>query len=259
MTSAATEPAPGYLDATRVLVELTIGRPLRHAEQVVDVFALTRALDNAKDELHRAIEAEKARAVRRGLRTGHPIRLRMTRPMLAALERLWRLGRREALRELRAHGITAARRAFADPEPAEPALPQLGDIAARLLSHLNGLSVRLQNRRVELEASAGGEIADALARALLRQPGGRSIAAALVSPALFGGLGETFEQNQDLVGGWEYSAVLDGGTCDRCAPLDGTTYPSWDAIQGVLPNGGPNPDCLGGGRCRCRAVPRGPA
>jgi hypothetical protein len=51
---------------------------------------------------------------------------------------------------------------------------------------------------------------------------------------------------------------LDGGTCDICAPMDGTEYHSLDELYTVLPDFGPNPNCLGGGRCRCRAIPCGP-
>jgi hypothetical protein len=245
----------GYLAATQRLVELTIGRPLRQAEHVVDVFALTAALDNAKDDLHAAIEAEKKRKVRHALRTGHPMRLEVTVPMLRPLERLWRLGVREARAELIRAGYNPVR-AFAD---AESENPILWEQTAKLKSQLNGLSVKLQLEedalRVKLVARGEGSIAAALADALLKVPGGRSIAAGIVSSTLFSGMGTTFEANADLVSGWQYSAVLDGGTCDICDPLDGTTYDTLDALFEVLPDFGPNPECLGGDRCRCRAVP----
>jgi hypothetical protein len=35
-------------------------------------------------------------------------------------------------------------------------------------------------------------------------------------------------------------------------------YDTLDALFEVLPDFGPNPDCLGGDRCRCRAVPMPP-
>jgi len=65
------------------------------------------------------------------------------------------------------------------------------------------------------------------------------------------GMGQTWEANQDLVRGWEYTAILDGGTCDACAPLDGTQYATLEELFLVLPDFGPNPECFGGGRCRC--------
>jgi hypothetical protein len=246
----------GYLAATQRLVELTIGRPLRQAEQVVDVFALTAALDNAKDDLHAAIEAEKKRKVRHALRTGHPIRLEVTVPMLRPLERLWRLGVREALAELERAGYNPVR-AFAD---AESENPILWEQTAKLKSQLNGLSVKLQLEedaiRVKLVARGEGSIAAALADALLKVQGGRSIAAGLVSSTLFSGMGTTFEANESIVGGWETSAVLDGGTCDECETHDGDQFATWAEAQELMPNGGPAVYCLGGDRCRCRLVPQ---
>lgn len=246
-----------HLDATRPLIEATVGRPLRQAEHVVDVFRLTKALDDAKDAVHEAITAEQARAVRDGLRTGHPIRLHVTRAMLTPLERLFRKGVTEAFDELRRAGYNPSR-ALAEHDP-RPFTSRLDDVADTVASGLNSFSVRLQmlhdETRLRLVVSGHGSVGDALAKALLAQPGGRSIAAGVVSTALFRGMGQTFEENESIVGGWEYTSVLDGGTCEVCEPLDGTTYDSWAEIQEVLPNGGPNPECLGGDRCRCRALP----
>jgi len=243
-----------YLVATRPLIETRIGRPLRLAEQHVDVLGLTRTLDGAKDEIERAIRAEQKRAIARALRDGGRIRLTVTRPILEPLEKLWRHGRREAAAELQRAGYTVPR-VYAQPEHAHGKVPELADLEAKLLKKINGLSVTVESQRVTLAMAADGPVGAALASALLDVLGARSIAAGAVSTAMFGGMGATFEENQDLIGQWEYSSVLDGGTCDVCAPLDGTTYESWDAIQDVLPDGGPNPDCEGGDRCRCRAVP----
>ena len=87
-------------------------------------------------------------------------------------------------------------------------------------------------------------------------PGGRDIASRVVSRALMRGFQDRWENlGADVVAGWEYTAVLDGGTCDECEPLDGEVYATVDELYVVLPGFGPNPLCLGGGRCRCRAVP----
>ena len=43
-----------------------------------------------------------------------------------------------------------------------------------------------------------------------------------------------------------YSAVLDDGTCDVCRDLDGETHAHNDPVFVA-----PNPDCLGGEKCRC--------
>lgn len=201
-----------WLYATRRLVELQIGRPLRLAEQVIDVFALDAALNDAKSRVEQSIRREQGRAVRHALRTGHPIRLRLTRGMLNPLDTLYVLGRREARAELERAGYIPSRR-FESPEPRHD---DLGDLAVGMESKLNGFSVKLQQEeerlRVALAVTQHGSIADALATALLKVLGARSIAAGVVSTALFSGMGATFEENASIVGGWEATAVLDGGT-----------------------------------------------
>lgn len=47
----------------------------------------------------------------------------------------------------------------------------------------------------------------------------------------------------------QYSAILDGNQCEICEPLDGQEWPYSDPRTEKYASG--NPDCLGGGRCRC--------
>ncbi len=232
------------------VVERAKGRPLRRAERRIDVVYLTRLLDQQKRELTAAIRLEIRRAVLRSLTLGRPLRLEPSERMRRVLDRLYRAGRREALRELERAGYTPAR----SMEEARPLEPRLSSVWRRLRIGLRRLEPRVNQALVELDL---GELtAAAVATAVMRTPGGPDLASLLVSPALFLGMGDTFEENQDLVDAWEYTAVLDAGTCEECEALDGTTYPSWAAIQEVLPGGGPNPQCYGGDRCRCRAVPQ---
>lgn len=214
-------------------------------------------MDAAKDLVEQAVKREQARAVRHAIRTGHPIRLEVTRAILGPLESLYRLGVTEAHAELQRAGYNTARAL----EAAKPKHDRLDPLTVSLESQLNGFSTKLNVEadrvRVQLETTHHGAIGKALADALLKVLGARSIAAGVVSTALFTGMGATFEENQALIGGWEISAVLDGGTCDECAAYDGEVFDSWDAIQEFLPGGGPAVYCLGGDRCRCRAVPVG--
>lgn len=85
--------------------------------------------------------------------------------------------------------------------------------------------------------------------------GARSIAADLVAAAFTSRLAQTFEQHKDLVEAWQDTAVLDAGLGDPCAEHDGEIYTSLDDLFEVLPDFGQNPDCCGGDRCRCRALP----
>jgi hypothetical protein len=50
----------------------------------------------------------------------------------------------------------------------------------------------------------------------------------------------------------QYSAILDENTCSECEKLDGQEW-NIDAPE-VARYAGGNPNCLGGGRCRCMLV-----
>lgn len=50
----------------------------------------------------------------------------------------------------------------------------------------------------------------------------------------------------------QYSALLDDGTCEECAPLDGQEWDYADPRTELYANG--NPKCDGRGRCRCMEV-----
>jgi hypothetical protein len=239
------------LEQQRPLIEYFVGRPLRLNEQAIDVLGIDTALNTAKEDLDRAIKAEQKRAIHRVIRTRKHIQLELTQAILAPLERLFRLGRREAYAELQRQGYEP-RRAYV----AEPQHPELLDHVDTVAAGLHGLSIKLERARFNLQVE--GDLATgAIARSLLKIPGARAIAAAAISRAFTTGLQQTFEANQDLVRGWEYTAVNDIGTCDACGPLDGTEYATLDELFTVLPGFGPNPFCLGGDRCRCRAIPIG--
>lgn len=231
-----------------------VGRPLRLAEEAIDVVRLDDSLNAAKDELEQAIRDEMLRAVSVWITAGGRPSLRVTDAMRAPLQALEDLGREEAWNELDRLGYPVAGRAGRSFE-IEEGRPDDRDVEAYLRRNLVGLEVRIEEELVRADLAELSS--SALAHALLRIPGGRDIASRIVSTALVNGLGLTFDQvaAEGLVGGWEYTAVLDGGTCDRCAPLDGTRYATLEELFRVLPDFGPNPRCLGGGRCRCRAVP----
>jgi hypothetical protein len=119
------------------------------------------------------------------------------------------------------------------------------------------ISVRTRDRAIEADLS-GAALSEVM-RAGSRVPGALDAASEIVSSAYYGGMGEVFDAHADQVDGWEYTAIMDGGTCPECASRDGKTYESWTEAQVDMPNGGPNPRCHGRGRCRCRLVPAGAA
>ena len=244
--------APAHdLAATVSLVEALVGRPLRLAEQAIDVLRLDQALEHAKDALDLEIQAEMLRATAAWL-AGTAVRpiLLITARMLDILDELRALGREEALLELERLGYQPGRRFAVD--PLDPA-PEGRDVIGYIRKGLAAIGVRIELGLVTADLADAAH--DAIARALLAIPGARDLASRVISTALIDGLAQTWEANRDIVSGWEYTAILDGGTCDACAPLDGTIYATLEELFVDLPDFGPNPECLGGGRCRCRAIP----
>lgn len=228
-------------------LEQRIGRKLTAAEEHIAVEAIDGLLNDAKDELERLIVAEQRRLAR-AIADGHTGRMNVTDQMLRALRALRAAGREHALAELVSMGypVSSARRHATD-----------GELDGQLRARLGQLTIKVQREAVGLDL--GQLSADAIQRSLEKVLGARSIAADLVSPVFVSGLADTFEQHADVVAAWQYTAVNDSGLCEQCAPWDGEIFDTLDALFDVLPNFGPNPDCDGGDRCRCRAVPVPPA
>lgn len=245
-------------------VEARIGRRLTAAERHIDVETIDALLNQAKDFLDAEIRREQARLAAL-VAAGHGGRLEVTPRMVAILADLRKHGRAHALNELASMGypVRANERRFAvpaqppdEPPPPRPHLVVLSDsiLEGRLRTRLGELTIKVQTEAVGLDLSSMSVAA--IEKALIDVLGARSIAADLVAPAFSAGLGDTFAAHQDLIDGWEYSAVMDGAsTCDPCAELDGTTYATTADLMEVLPDFGGNPDCDGGTRCRCRAIP----
>ena len=236
------------LELARPLVERSIGRELRHTERVVDVFKLTAALEKAKADLAKAIKAEQRRAVRAVILGGsRKIKLKHTAAMREPLDRLHRLGQREALAELRRAGYDIPARSMV----AEP-IPGPEGYHGYVGNELVAFSVRLDKHRVEL--TSGGAVQNAVIGALYVVPGAMDIASRVVSTALDEGFSSTFSDLEDLASGWEYTAVLDDATCDACEGSDGEEYATWAEAEVMVPNA----ECAGEGRCRCEIIPLGP-
>lgn len=226
-----------------------VGRPLRQAEQAIDIVRLDQALAKAKDEIEAAIQAEMLRATQRWVDLDLPPILRVTDGMLDPLHDLHDLGREEARREFERLGYSLRQFAAAR----EPAPDGPDDLEAYIGRQLPAISVQIEDDLVRADLS--GLASDAIARALLRIPGGRDIASRVVSTALIGGLARTWDEIEADVGGWEITSVLDGATCLPCKTNDGLRFRTRNQAYAFLPNGGPAVYCLGEGRCRCRLVP----
>lgn len=257
MSARALVPPSRDLSASRRLVEAIVGRTLRKAEQAIDVLRLDQALSHAKEDLEAAIRAEmlRASAAWAAGQTPSPY-LAVDEAMLAILDSLAQLGAAEGLLELERLGYVGLRVPPARAFVAGPGPRHHRDVRGYLGRELNGIGVRIEDDLLLADLSGASEVA--IANALMGIPGARDLASRVISSALMDGFGATFEANQDLVGSWEYTAVMDGATCDPCGQWDGAVFQSLGELFQVLPDFGPNPECSGGGRCRCRAVPAAP-
>lgn len=230
-------------------LERRLGRRLTAAERHISIEEIDALLNQAKDLLDIEIQREQAR-VAALIAAGHGGRLDVTPRMVQIIRDLVAHGEAHAQNELASMGyhVTRGRRHES---------PSEDELVGRLRARLRGLTVKVEHKAVGLDLTALA--AAAIETALVNVLGARSIAADLIAPAFDKGLSQTFEQHADLVAQWQYTAVLDSGLCDPCGSLDGSVYDTLDALFEVLPDFGGNPDCDGGTRCRCRAVPMPPA
>lgn len=240
-------PAPSpNSDRALEAAQARLRRPLTAAERNFDIKAAVNALEDGKAKLAEAILAEQRTAINRWIRNRRrQIRLTVTPAMRAVLDELEAAGAKHALAELRRH----------DPELAAYAsrTSRLKRVIAQLGKLLPSIDIRLRRRVVQADVSDLS--AAAVARQLAKVPGALDVAGRMVSAGYNAGRAGVFEEHRELVPRWQYSAVLDARTCDICEFHDGSEHDTLESLYEVLPNFGPNPDCLGGGRCRCTGLP----
>lgn len=224
------------------------------ATAVIDVAGAGRAMDGAKAMLAERIAEHMAERTTRAERLRMSVvRFDITPPMVEVLEWLWRVGTAAALAEGRALGVQMARPFWlAD---ASSGIPRLRRVVLRLRSLLDTLQVRTE-RDLRAVADEGLDVAAVARTTALRRlseyPGALDAASRLVSSAYTAGLDDIYSANADLFGGWVYTSVLDGGTCNACRGRNGEQWETLAEALAVMPGFGPNPDCYGRGRCRCR-------
>jgi hypothetical protein len=225
------------------------------AEAIVDVDSTSLALDTAKEDVAEAIRDEVQRVVGIARRTRVPhVRLQLTQDMVDPLVALYQWGRDEARREIARGGWTPV--ALASPPANLDEVPDdIRPVVLALSASLERLEVGVGRDLRDVLQATPGTPAGMAARRLLDVPGALDAASYLVTPSYVAGVDDVYRANEDLFGGWLYSAVLDGGTCGECRSKDGTVYDTLEELYEDLPDFGPNPLCAGGSRCRCRGVP----
>lgn len=120
-------------------------------------------------------------------------------------------------------------------------------LSADIVARAAGFVIR---NRTAAKPVVKAELENAIA-AYLRDysvPNVKDVATGTVTKVYGEARDSTFEEAEanDQVAYYEYSALLDGGTCVVCRDADGTTA---QRVEELPP--APNPQCLGGPRCRC--------
>jgi hypothetical protein len=254
VTPAPTLPTRSFAQAQ---AELRLGRSLTTGELAIDIERADADLAEGKARLAAAIEKEKRRVVKAHL-SGRVGRMKVTPEMILALRWLYGRGRDHALAEMERLGVKPRRRrTYARSRGNVPSkvAAMIGSLRRRLFKV--DVRVNEETARLRFEAEAGRSISMLAAEIERQIPGALEAASYLVSTGFTAGVADVYEAHADLFSGWQYTAVMDNATCDECEARDGEEYRTIEEMYAVLPDFGPNPDCYGEGRCRCRGVPLG--
>lgn len=256
---------------------LSLSKTMRHSliaiarpRPAVDFKTMETELDKAEREIVSAVRGVQGRQVAKLIELGHksflkgdmallddvvvPYKAEMSVPITAILKRLYEVGRREIIKELRAQGLKIELEQLPLPLDSEDEA-MVGRFLfgrARALSSILGDRLKsaliwemmAQFRLGEWSEETLREKLEALSDREIRKVAGFSVSEALN----LGRQGEA-ERLKKYVRIAEYSAIMDLNTCRPCQSQDGRELElgSMD-YELVRP---PYRNCEGGGRCRC--------
>ena len=236
---------------------------------VADFVAMKKGLESAEREIVRDYQTIQKRQIARlvdeamkAITAGNPDKLRhisvpfkqeAAEKFAGPLEKLYRQGQKEVVKELVKSGAGLSVRLAT---PLDPAVDK--DVAEFLVARSRAVASSLAERlrgsmlRHGLDQIRRGTVdKDSLAAKLsgLSENNVKREARATTSEALNLGRQSTAKKNQNRVTATEYSALMDNETCGPCGDLDGQAYvfDSPEAAE-VEP---PYKLCEGGGNCRC--------
>lgn len=169
---------------------------------------------------------------------------------IAELRRLYKLGSREAIREIERQGIDVSDIDAEQEDEDDAILLALAAVfAARLVDRMKtGASV------AAVEMLATGELdRDRLEERITAAPDSllSSLALEAVAIAVAAGRWAAMMANEDKLRALLYTTAMDGRVCDPCKAFEGREYPIGASDIPSLPN----PVCKGGARCRCALIP----
>ncbi|MGH9380863.1 MAG: phage portal protein family protein, partial [Thermoanaerobaculia bacterium] len=221
-------------------------RALRPFEERMELDRIEASLDGARESFV-AAGREAAVAVAAELAGGRRPRRADEQALQAALEDqlydLYATGRDTVRSELEAQAAPT----FELAEAAEGTAARLRQ-RARVAAEAVVGAIRSAISRARLESTDQATVraaGEAAARGQLRAEAQVHAASAL-------GAGRTDEAqaNAEAIRGSYYTSILDGHRCENCAVADDDVLrPLSDPVR--LARVPPNPDCFGGGRCRC--------
>jgi phage gp29-like protein len=247
-----------------------IRRPPRGAERFMALREIVSELDGGRDEIAAALRGARSRVeaeivnklVNAPVRTMHRVSVAPDEKVIEAIEVVLQgvsefgfeqvEGERDRQRSGKAPSDAAQVRAGEQKKRRAKREP-LGVYAdATVAEFTNVLTERAANVVLDLSRRAGtltkGEILVEAARRLAEQSDRwiDGVAAKGTNSAFADGRAEGYREYADEIDSVEYSSLLDLNTCPACEAADGSTAKTPDGLAST-----PNPDCLGGDKCRC--------
>ena len=183
-------------------------------------------------------------------------RTEMASRMMTVLLDMFKYGRLQVKKELQAQKHTELAEV---PGPLDPADEELAleFIKARAKASSTVMANKLKQSAIfqglkQVKQGAADKEALALALKSLSDRELVSSAQFAINEAFNFGRGVEAETARDEIDRVQYSALMDPGTCEECASLDGEEWDYDDPRTAKYQSG--NPDCLGGTKCRCVEV-----
>lgn len=240
-------------------------RPLQGAEDRMLLDELNAAIDGGRAAYVRAAESVAARQIDRLVELAVPLvesrepdkvtnlsapyKAEMAAVLTGVLTDLYRRGYDSVLSERRRQtGRTVSGVALTDPVSAQPYLAAKARAAAQLLA------LRLVAALVweSLDQIKTGTLDVEALRAVMEALSSRELlksAQISVGEAISFGRRDAAKEFREEIDRAQYSAILDWRVCAVCEALDGLEVTLDDPrYEEYMP---PNPECLGGDRCRC--------
>jgi hypothetical protein len=168
----------------------------------------------------------------------------------AELRSLYDTGRQTVRDELgsQAHGAPLFLDAMDRSDPAPSALERLRARAAAAADAIRAAVAQALHRTSLHRGTGPADLQLAAERAA--QAGLKAAAQDHAAAALNAGRVDEADASSDLIAGTYYTSILDSSRCRDCASADDDVLrPLNDPVR--LAHIPPNPQCLGGGRCRC--------